>query len=269
MSSSPRSVPVDVTLRSNVGDFAGQYARLKVSSALDVAHELVLHAHVVLDWTHDPARERHALAEVTVDVDGATVRAKTSAPTMNEAVDALEHRLRRQLVQLQQRERARHRWTGIAEGGEWRHGDLPRQEVPYFPRPEGNREVVRHKSFASVPMTVDEAAYEMELLHHDFFLYRDVRSGGPALVHRLPSGGYGAQGVEPTGAATTVTYEAPPSTLTDTEARTRLEADGEPFVFYLDSGTGDGRVLYHRYDGHYGLITLTAAGAGTDSGTPS
>ena len=37
----------------------------------------------------------------------------------------------------------------------------------------------------------------------------------------------------------------------------RLEADGEPFVFYRDSETSEGRVLYHRYDGHYGLITLT------------
>ena len=30
---------------------------------------------------------------------------------------------------------------------------------------------------------------------------------------------------------------------------------GEPFVFYLDPETGRGRVLYIRYDGHYGLIT--------------
>ena len=53
-----------------------------------------------------------------------------------------------------------------------------------------------------------------------------------------------------------MTYEASPPTLTDDEARVRLEADGEPFVFYLDGATDEGRVLYHRYDGHYGLITL-------------
>jgi ribosome-associated translation inhibitor RaiA len=257
MSVTPQSVQVEVTLRGNVGGFAGDYTRGKISSALEVTHEPVLYAHVVLDWTHDPAMERHALAEVTVDVNGTTVRAKTTAPTMNEAVDALEYRLRRQLVQLQDRRRTRHRWTGIAEEREWRHGDLPRRPVPFFPRAEESREVVRHKSFASTAMTVDEAAYEMDLLDHDFFLYRDARSGEAALVHRLPGGGYGVQGTAPTEAAATVTYETPPPTMTDAEARARLEAGGEPFVFYLDSGTGEGSVLYHRYDGHYGLITLT------------
>ena len=258
MSVTPQSVPVEVTLRGNVGDLAGDYARDKISRALDVAHEPVLYAHVVLDWTHNPAMERHALAEVTVDVNGTAVRAKTTAPTMNEAVDDLELRLRRQLVHLQDRGRTRHRWTGIAEEREWRHGDLPRRPVPYFPRDEETREVVRHKSFASEPMTVDEAAYEMDLLDHDFFLYRDARSGQPALVHRLPPGRYGVMGATPTTAAATLTYEALPPTLTDAEARARLDAVGEPFVFYRDNDTNEGRVLYHRYDGHYGLITLTA-----------
>lgn len=256
MSVTASPVPIEVTLRGNVGDFAAGYARDKVSQALEVVHEPVLYAHVVLDWTHDPAMERHALVTVSVDVNGSRVHAKTTAPSMNEAVDEVEDRLRRQLVQLRDRSRTRHRWTGIAAEREWRHGDLPRRPLPYFPRPPETREVVRHKSFASEPMTVDEAAYEMDLLDHDFFLYTDATSGEAALVHRLPTGGYGLQGPAPTEEVPTVTYEAQPPTLTDTEARSRLEADGEPFVFYLDSATGAGRVLYHRYDGHYGLIDL-------------
>jgi ribosomal subunit interface protein len=258
MSVSANPVPVEVTLRDNVGEFAGGYARDKISHALEVAHEPVLHAHVVLDWMHDPAMEQHALVKVTVDVNGTTVHAKATAPTMNEAVDELEQRLRRQLLHLQDRSRTRHRWTGLAGEHDWRHGDEPRRLLPYFPRPTETREVVRHKSFDSEPMTVDEAAYEMDLLDHDFFLYRAAGSGNPALVHRLSSGGYGLQGAAPMEAVATVTYEATPPTLTDAEARARLEADGEPFVFYLDSATGSGRVLYHRYDGHYGLIELIA-----------
>ncbi len=257
MSVTATPVPVEVTSRGNVGEFAGAYARDKVAQALAVAHEPVLHAHVVLDWRHDPRMEQHALVKATVDVNGTTVHAKTTASTMNEAVDELESRLRRQLVHLQERSRTRHRWTGIANEQEWRHGDLPRQPLPYFPRPEQTREVVRHKSFATEPMTVDEAAYEMELLDHDFYLYLDVSSGSPALVHRLPGGGYGLQAVAPAEAPATVSHEVAPPTLSDAEARDRIEADSEPFVFYLDSTAGTGRVLYHRYDGHYGLIDLT------------
>lgn len=29
----------------------------------------------------------------------------------------------------------------------------------------------------------------------------------------------------------------------------------QPFVFYLDRERRRGALLYHRYDGHYGLIT--------------
>jgi ribosome-associated translation inhibitor RaiA len=251
-------VPVEVTLRGDVGSSAGGYARDKVAHALGVAHAPVLSAHVVLAWRHDPgAAESHALAQASAHVDGHWVRARTAAPTMHEAVDALEDRLRRQLVHLQDRDRTRYRWTGIAAEHEWRHGDLPRHAVPYVPRPEDTREVVRHKSFASTAMTVDEAAYEMDLLDHDFFLYRDAASGRPALVHRLPDAGYGVQGAEPDATVATVTYGPPPPSLSDDEARARLEADGEPFVFYLAGDSDTGRVLYHRYDGHYGLIELT------------
>jgi len=29
---------------------------------------------------------------------------------------------------------------------------------------------------------------------------------------------------------------------------------GQPFTFFADAGTGRGNVVYHRYDGHYGLL---------------
>lgn len=229
MSVTAQPVPVDVTLRGNVGSFAGEYARDKISTALAVGHVPVRDARAVLDWRRDPALERPAVAEASADVDGRPVRAKTSAATMPEAVDDLADRLRRQLVRLQDRTRTLQR--------------QPAARPAYVPRAAEERAVVRHKSFASAPMTVDDAAYEMELLDHDFFLYRDAATDTPALVHRLADGGYAAG--------------SPPPSLTDAQARTRLETYDEPFVFYLDPDSGEGRVLYHRYDGDYGLITLT------------
>jgi hypothetical protein len=195
-----------------------------------------------LDWLPDPAVERPALAEVGVDVDGRLLRAKAAAPTMPEAVDELDHRLRRQLRELRERARTRARRDGVATPGEWRHGDLPRRPSPYFPRATEERETVRHKSFASGPMTVDDAAYEMDLLDHDFFLYRDAATQHPMVMRRISGGGY-------------VVDQHPP-TLTDVEARSRLEAADEPFVFYVAPDGGTPRVLYRRYDGNYGLIEL-------------
>jgi ribosome-associated translation inhibitor RaiA len=257
MSVATRSVPVQVTLRGNVGSGIVPYARTKVQRALGPGRNPVTRAHLVLDWRRDPAIERPALAEATVDVDGTVVRATSVAQTMVEAVDDLESRLRRQLVQLEDRTRTRHRWTALAREHEWRHGDLPRRRAAHFPRPVESREVVRRKSFTGAPMTVDEAAFEMDLLDHDFFVFTDVDTGGPALVHRLDGGSYGVQGAAPRPGATpeaAVVWEPAPPTLTDDEARARLDVDDEPFVFYLDEATGEGRVIYVRYDGHYGIV---------------
>jgi len=39
-----------------------------------------------------------------------------------------------------------------------------------------------------------------------------------------------------------------------TGAAARLEAAGQPFLFFINAGTGRGNLIYHRYDGHYALI---------------
>lgn len=44
--------------------------------------------------------------------------------------------------------------------------------------------------------------------------------------------------------------------LTRAEATARLEALGQPFLFFVSRETRRGNLIYHRYDGHYGVITL-------------
>jgi ribosomal subunit interface protein len=51
--------------------------------------------------------------------------------------------------------------------------------------------VVREKSHSAVPMTLDQALYEMELVGHDFYLYVDKESERPAVVYRRRGYDYG------------------------------------------------------------------------------
>jgi len=39
----------------------------------------------------------------------------------------------------------------------------------------------------------------------------------------------------------------------------RLDLTGERFVFFVDAQTLRGNVLYHRYDGHFGLVEPQSA----------
>jgi ribosomal subunit interface protein len=51
--------------------------------------------------------------------------------------------------------------------------------------------VIRKKVFASVPMTVDDALYYMELVGHDFYLFIDEETSRPSVVYRRKGWDYG------------------------------------------------------------------------------
>ena len=51
--------------------------------------------------------------------------------------------------------------------------------------------VVREKFHAAVPMTIDQALFEMELVGHDFFLFTDEKSSMPSVVYRRRGYQYG------------------------------------------------------------------------------
>ena len=51
--------------------------------------------------------------------------------------------------------------------------------------------VVREKFHAAVPMSIDQALFEMELVGHDFFLFTDAGSGMPSVVYRRRGYQYG------------------------------------------------------------------------------
>jgi ribosomal subunit interface protein len=51
--------------------------------------------------------------------------------------------------------------------------------------------IVRTKEHPALPMTVDDALYEMELVGHDFFLFHDKESDKPTVVYRRHAYDYG------------------------------------------------------------------------------
>ena len=254
------AVEIDVTVvtKGRVDAEAVDYARQKIDKTL--RHGATPARRAVIHLTHepDPARERPFIAEATIDRDGEAIRAHVGGDAMLEAIDLLDDRLRRRIDESESRKRAlimRHRDDGP---GEWRHGSVPAERPRHFVRPVDDREIIRHKSFTVAQQTIDEAVFDLETLDHDFFLFRDERTGADAVVWRL-DGHYAL--IESDGSAPA------PDTVADVEVRPiavptiSVEAaeeilDGEDvsFVFFINEDTGRGNVVYWLYDGHYGLI---------------
>ncbi|MGW2372631.1 sigma 54 modulation/S30EA ribosomal C-terminal domain-containing protein [Kitasatospora sp. NPDC001683] len=109
---------------------------------------------------------------------------------------------------------------------------------------------------AKLALPIDNAASSGGAIA--FHLFTDAASGRDSVVHRDPAdGGYrlatAEPHAEPVPGLPLSTFGAP--RLAVAEAVARLDLGGLPFVFFTDAATGRGNVLYHRYDGHYGLIT--------------
>jgi len=238
----PTPVTIDVTLRGHVPDRMRGYATEKIGHVAAHSRVPVRSVHVVLDLAADPARQQPALGEAVLDVDGTPVRARVAADQPGEAVDLLEDRLRRRLGKLQDRVLTRRRWVGEPPEHQWRHGDLPVARTEYFPRPVPDREIVQRTTFAADPLSLDEAVLDMDLLGHDFYLFTQIDTGRPALIHRLPEGRYGlrarAADALPEGTVVPVIYEGPAESLSQQQAVEHLDAGIEPFVFYLDTAHG-------------------------------
>ena len=249
-----------VELRGGVAGDLADYARRKVAAVLSHTGRPVLYSRVRVTRYGDPARERPVVAQVNIDLDGRPVRVQTEATKPREAVDLLADRLAHRLERVARHWETRRGRTFAGEPHEWRHDFPPARRRSYYPRPAADRRIVRHKTISPLACSVDEAVAEMADLDHDFHLFVEAGRGIDSIVYcagptgiRLAQVDGRADEVKP-GAVPVTTSTATPQLLNTEEAVDRLRYTGLPFLFYLDGDHGRGCVLYHRYDGHYGLI---------------
>ncbi len=231
----------------------------RVSSMLRMASEPVLFARVKLTMHADPAMERPAIAQINVDLNGRLVRVQAAEGTMRAAVEHACDRLRIRLERVARNWAALRGSVPVPAPGEWRHESTPAARLPYFPRPRSERVVMRHKSYTPAHETPDEAAAEADLLDYDFHLFTEKSTGEDSVIYRT-SDGYRlalahrrAARLGPVDSSIAVS-QVPAARLTVSEAEDRLEALQQPFLFFVSDKTGRGNLIYHRYDGHYGLI---------------
>lgn len=258
-----QTLQVQTHTRGDVPLESLELAVQRVRSLLRVAPEPVLFARVKLTLAADPAVKEPAIAQANVDLDGRLIRAQAAGETMREAIERMTARLRVRI------ERAARNWAAIrgsqpvAEPAEWRHQSPAAPRLPYYPRPEEERIVIRRKSYALARQTAAEAAADLELLDYDFHLFTEKVTSEDSVIYRTP-GGYTLAHARPrphrpvpVNASITIS-EYPAPKLSQQQAVDRMEALGQPFMFFVDRRTSRGNVIYHRYNGHYGLITPAA-----------
>ena len=125
------------------------------------------------------------LAEITIENNGMYYRASELTNDMYASVDsgvaAIERQIRKNKTRLEKK---------------LREGAFEREAVPaYVPAEEEDVEefkIVRNKRFSIKPMSPEEAILQMNLLEHEFFVFRnDEENGAISVVYTRKNGGYG------------------------------------------------------------------------------
>jgi putative sigma-54 modulation protein len=153
---------------------------------------------IEVDYDHHPTRraEDSHTCEILVHVNHHLVKGTAAATEYAIALDRTLDKVEQQMRRLHERRvgrrnGARSRGTRAAVGAV---GDAGTMDA------DGDDEpglVVKTKQFAVKPMDVEEAALQMELLGHDFFLFSNAGSGRAAVIYRRRDGQLGL--IEATG----------------------------------------------------------------------
>ena len=175
-----KNVEVSETIR--------RYAEEKLRKLDRQLHRLA-EVELELRVERNPSISDNQVAEATVWTKGPTLHAREASTDMKASIDQLIEKLLRQVEHVRGKRRGRQaRGNGIPPGGSM---SIPTDEE------EAGPQIVRTKQFSVKPMSAEEAALQLELIGHDFFVFRSEESGEINVLYRRRDGGYGL--IEPQG----------------------------------------------------------------------
>ena len=171
------------------------YTQSKLERATAHFGETVREADVHLSVARNP-RIPQQTAEVTVFANGTVIRAQERSENLYASIDLVAGKLARQLRRWKERHSDHHHSHGHRASStpstdavsadsqvdasllEGREAELPDPGV-------------RRKYFAMPPMGLEEARRQLDVIDHDFYLFREQDSGELQVIYRRNHGGYG------------------------------------------------------------------------------
>ena len=131
---------------------------------------------------HRSAADAH-IAEITLVIDGRTVRSTAAGASYQHALDVVVDRAERQAIE--HKEKPRRHSRPVEEKV------LLRRLADGTAEPVRDRRIVKTKRFAIEPMFEEDAIAAMEELGHEFFVFVNAEDERLAVIYRRRDGDYG------------------------------------------------------------------------------
>jgi putative sigma-54 modulation protein len=144
--------------------------------------ERYFHAAQKVEMVHHEGKLDHKI-EVTVFVDGMTLRGEETDGTVQAAIDKVADKLENRLRRLKSRIIKSHRHKGRP---------VPNGLIENHAEPAGHEPaIVEFKRFRLKPMTVEDAGLQLEMLGHPFFVFLNSESGQTEVIYKREDGDFG------------------------------------------------------------------------------
>ena len=171
------------------------YTEDKLKRAISHFDGMVKEADVHLSVARNP-RVPQQTAEVTVFANGTVIRAQERSENLYASIDLVAGKLTRQLRRYKDRHEDHHHSHGHTASNTPSLADLAGEDAVEGSLLDGKEATlpsrgVRRKYFAMPPMSLAAALHQLELIDHDFYLFRDDKSGELQVVYRRNHGGFG------------------------------------------------------------------------------
>ena len=131
----------------------------------------------------NPSIADNHVAEATIWTKGPTLRARERSAAFESSIDQLVDKLERQIERYRAKRSRR-------EAGRRANGHAPPQE-PNFTAEQLDTMIVKSKRFDLQPLSAEEAVLQLELVGHDFFVFKNEATGKTDVVYRRRDGDYG------------------------------------------------------------------------------
>ena len=171
------------------------YTQTKLERATSHFGDVVREADVHLSVARNP-RVPQQTAEVTVFANGTVIRAQERSENLYASIDLAAGKLARQLRRWKERHSDHHHSHGHS-ASHTPSTDVVNDASPVEASLLQGREAelpdpgVRRKYFAMPPMGLEEARRQLDLIDHDFYLFREKESDQLQVIYRRNHGGYG------------------------------------------------------------------------------
>lgn len=130
--------------------------------------------------TFSVEKERQKI-EVTIPMKGNIIRAEEESTDMYVSIDLVEEIIERQLRKYKNKI-VEKKQSGIGLNKAFLEEETPDDE---------EIEIIRSKRFAIKPMDAEEACVQMELLGHDFYVFRNAETDEVNVVYKRKKNSYG------------------------------------------------------------------------------